>query len=619
MRPRELATSSPLVEAYGAQNISTSLGQTVGAIMDNPELGGRIASGLRVAGANSTGFTDEQRSDFYAADAQRRSQIDTISRDLAYEFDPVRVEELKSQLDDLYKQADTQRDSMVEESIAAGRMLDVDTLRERYGDIIDIAAPMTEEAAKLMYEGKRQEIIRNAIISAGPKGAAATAVKFGASILNLATDPAEVATMFIPIVGPATKANLAAKLGRVGGAAAVGAIEGGVGSLLTEPLYYAASKSQQLDYSMEDALFNIGAGFFIGGAIGTVGGALARKTPDSKAIAEIIDNDMRTLADERIDLPELSRTTDEQIMAVETKARDQARRMAAALDGKVTFQQALAQLASDQAVQVDLVMPKAMPRPQTLSEFIRSKGGINDQDPMFRGELQSLGIQGRAQYYNSRGTKVNGVSNPMSKNNLDDIAELAHEAGFIPERDTNMLVEYLREEQRGNFAFSSRDASVAEDWRRFNQAVNDYEAEVAHRDAIQAELQAIGYKNATPDEIALISEYMAVNRVSVDAAADRIAVQAEGMRASMQARRSLDPRQDPLADFEAAARAIATPEEIDFDVAMQREMDAIEQLNAEGALTAEQRAQLAQMEEIDAKTDAYIDNIQAAIACIVRN
>jgi hypothetical protein len=150
-------------------------------------------------------------------------------------------------------------------------------LAEKYGDLgLKFDRPMSEEEAGLLADGKRAEIIRNALIEAGPKGVLPGVAKFGAGLLGVATDPLEIATMFIPVVGQAGKAAAVARFGRVGGRVAVGAIEGGVGQALTEPLYYGMSKSAQLDYDMADSLMNIGLGFVFGGGIGSVAGALSR-------------------------------------------------------------------------------------------------------------------------------------------------------------------------------------------------------------------------------------------------------------------------------------------------------------------------------------------------------
>lgn len=619
MRPRELATSSPLVEAYGATQLAVSLGSTVKAIMQNPELGGRAAAAWEVASAQSQGFTDEQREEFRTRQAEIDRQIYQIEWDLNHSvYDPVEREGLFNQLDELQKQTEQARSSITQESIDAGRLMSQEAFTEQYGEFLEYTGPITPQAAELLYQGRKDEIIRNAIIEAGPKGFGSGVVKFGASVLNIATDPAELATMFIPVVGPVSKARLITRLGPVAGRAAVGAIEGGVGSLMTEPLYYGLSKNLQLDYAMEDALFNVGAGFFLGGGIGTIAGAYARKGIDTKAVSEMIEPETRVIGGDPVELPVMERVSDEAVMAVESKARTQTQRMVAALEGPKTMRHAISQLAADQGVNVDLVMPRTMPRPQSLSEFIRAKGGINDKDPMFRGELQALGIQGRAQYFNSRGTRVSGISNPNSKNNLDDIAQLAREAGFIRTDSADELVDALRQEQSGDFVFSMRDSQMAEDWRQHNQARNDYEAEVAHRSAIRDELEAIGYKDATEDEIALISEYMASRGMDLESAAERVAIQAEGLMASATARRAIRPDLDPFADFQASARAAATPEDVDFNAAIERDLAIVRQMEENGQLTAAHRAILDEINEIDAKTDAYIRNLQAGIACIVR-
>lgn len=620
MRPRQLAAQSPLLEAYGATQVSVSLGKTVDAILETPELGGRIASSFKIGMAQGSGMTDEQREQFRTEEAERRREISQIEWDLNHStYDQVEREKLISRIDDLYSKTGAQRDAMTQQSIEAGRLMSQEAFKEKYGDLLEYTGPITPEAAELMYQGRKDEVIREAIIQSGPKGIVAGGVKLGASLWNIVTDPAELASSFIPVVGPARRAQLVARFGRVGGAAATGAIEGGVGNLLTEPLYYGLSKSQQLDYTMEDALFNVGAGVLLGGGIGTVAGALSRKSIDTRAVAEMTAPETRMIGGEAVEIPQMERISDEQIIANDRIARERAQRVSRAINGPKTMREAISQLATDRGVQVDLVMPRTMPRPQTVSEFVRSKGGINDADPTFRGELQQLGIAGRAQYFNSRGTQVNGISNPNTRTNLDDMAQSAYEEGFISQPDPNMLVEALREESRGNFVFSERDRQMAEEWRGFNQARNDYEAELAHRDNIRQELEAIGYKDATDDEIALISEYMATRGLDVEMAAERVAIQAADLISVENARRASRADLDPFADFEASMRASMTSEEIDFDAAIQRDIDIIQQMDRNGALTEDQRAILNEIEEIDARTDAYIRNLQVGINCIVRN
>ncbi|GAG34158.1 unnamed protein product, partial [marine sediment metagenome] len=129
-----------------------------------------------------------------------------------------------------------------------------------------------------------------------------TVAMFGAGLANMATDPLEVASMFIPVVGAAGKAAAIARFGKVGGRVAVGATEGLVGSALTEPFYYGLSRQQQLDYTMSDALLNIGLGTIFGGGIGAIGGVLARA---DVPVPARVDGEPA-----RVDMPDAARGVD---------------------------------------------------------------------------------------------------------------------------------------------------------------------------------------------------------------------------------------------------------------------------------------------------------------------
>lgn len=624
MRPRELKTSSPLVEMYGAQNLGVSLGRAVEEVFKTPELGGRLASEVAIAGEQRTAFTDEQREQFRQAEAERRREISSLEDELLRGTlsEPER-EGVSGRLAELYSQTETDRNALVQESIDAGRLMSEDQFREEFGDLLEYDGLITPEAARAMYNGRKEEVIRETIISMAPSGLVAEATLFGAGVANLATDPLELGSMFIPVVGPAAKARLVSRFGRVGGRTVEGAVEGAVGSLITEPFYYGLSRSQQLDYAMEDALFNVGTGLLLGGGIGTVVGALSRKGVNAQKVAEMAGVETRTITDSegnQIITGSGVEVFDQAFaLADSTAIRRSSRKMALDLDAKRVAETAIRQMANDMNVQVDLVTPRAMPRPQTLSEFVRGRGGINDTDPTFRGELRSLGIEGRAQYLNSKGNQVNGISNPNSPLNMDDMAALAEEAGFISSRDTNELIEALRSERSGDFVFSSRDANAAQDWRDYHGARSDFEAEVERRKEIREEIDRLGMKKVSDEEVALMSEYMARNGESLDVAAKRLAVDLEQRRAQLTAERANRPESDPLADFGAAERAGQNQEDIDFDAAFERDLEVVRQMEEDGELTDFHRAILDEIEEIDARTDAYIENLRAGITCIVRN
>lgn len=168
-----------------------------------------------------------------------------------------------------------------EESVGPGGVLETravpkatvpaEELNKQY-PYVKFDRPMAPEAAKLLADVKRQEMIREDIV-ARHEGILAP---LAGAALSMITDPLEIASMFIPVVGPAQKAWLVGRLGRVGGRVAEGVIEGGVGNLITEPAYFGLSKSLKLDYDMSDALMNVGLGAVFGGVIGTGIGAVER-------------------------------------------------------------------------------------------------------------------------------------------------------------------------------------------------------------------------------------------------------------------------------------------------------------------------------------------------------
>jgi hypothetical protein len=629
MRPRELKTSSPLVEMYGAQNLGVSLGRAVEEVFKTPELGGRLASEVAIAGEQRTAFTDEQREQFRQAEAERRREISLLEDELLRGTlsEPER-EGVSGRLADLYAQTETDRNALVQDSINAGRLMSEEQFREEFGDLLEYDGLITPEAARAMYNGRKEEVIRETIISMAPSGFVAEATLFGAGVANLATDPLELGSMFIPIVGPARKAQLVSRFGRVGGRTAEGAIEGAVGSLITEPFYYGLSRSQQLDYAMEDALFNVGAGLLLGGGIGTVVGALSRKGVNPQKVAEMAGVETRTITDSegnQIITGSGVEVFDQAFaLADSTAIRRRSRKMALDLEAKRVAEAAIRQMANDMSVQVDLVTPRAMPRPQTLSEFVRGRGGINDSDPTFRGELRSLGIEGRAQYLNSKGKQVNGISNPKSPLNMDDMAALAEEAGFISSRDTNELIEALRSERSGEFVFSSRDATAAQDWRDYHGARSDFDAEVERRKEIREEIDRLGMKKVSDEEVALMSEYMARNGENLDAAAKRLSVDLEQRRAQLTAERANAPESVRLADYDFARAINEQLDEADLLSDVDELRQTVEQIRADVEGSGQQLSEYArtildEIEVIDQKTDSYIETLRAGITCIVRN
>lgn len=619
MRTRQLATESPLVRATSAEQMRVGLAPGLRQLAGERFTGGMAARQFEMGAATSAAISDEERETFREAERGRRSRLAQLERDLVYETDQVRIGQLNSELDALLGETQTQRDEIFRSAVDDGRLLEPETIQERYG--IEADRLMSPREAELIVQGRREQEIRNAIVDAGPRGLVPGAVRFGTSVLTAATDPVELASMFIPVVGPARSAAMVARFGRVGGRTAVGATEGAVGSLLTEPLYYGLSQAQQLDYSMEDALFNVGAGLFLGGGIGTVAGIFSRRNLNYGDIAEATRFDNQVISGDAVELPAqpaAARVEGADAVTSEAAARQRFREETYGfMGGRQSFELSVRMMANDASVNVELTMPRTVPRPQTLSEFVRERGGINSTDPAVRAQLDELRASGIDPEEITRIAQEGGVVAPVGSNTLQEMATLAQQRGFIDAADGVALVGALRQEVGGSFVFRRQDQRKAGQWRKYHQAENDIQAELLRREGIRSELDAIGYRDATEDEIGLLSSEMARGR-TLDEAAKTIGIQAEGLRAAALARRMEDPTNDPLADFDASMRADRTPEDFDFDEAMVREEEVLRQMEVDGTLTAEQRATVAEIRAIDERADAYIEAVQAAAVCVTR-
>jgi hypothetical protein len=615
MKTRPLQTESPLIRATSAQDVSVGLMPGLRELATQPFTGGLLRRQFQMSGATSEAISDDARQAFREAERERRTQTALLERDLIWETDPVRSEQIRSQLTSIEEESTFQRESIFQEAVEAGRLLEPEQVEEQYG--ITATRLMSPAEAELIVRGRKEEEIRNAIVAAGPQGIIPTGARFVTSLLTTATDPVELGSMFIPIVGPARSAALVARFGPVGGRAAIGATEGAVGSLLTEPLYYGLSQSQQLDYTMQDALFNVTAGLFIGGGIGTGIGFFSRRQLNYSEINNAARPDTQVISGRPIDFEPPPSAPARAIDDVQTRQtfRDVNYEF---MGGRFPSEAAIRMMANDVSVNAALTAPRAVPRPQTLSEFVRESGGVNLNDPNLRAQAERLRSEGIDLDEAARLAQEGGVATPTGINTLDDMARLAQREGFIESADSAALLRAVRQEAEGTFVFRQKDVERADIWRGFHRAGNDIEAELMRRQNIREELEAIGYRNPTEEEVSLLSSGMATGR-SLDEAAAQIGIPAEGLRAAAIARQSGNKANDPLSDFEASMRADRTPDEMDFEAAMVREQEILRQMELDGTLTPSQRAALDAIRLIDERADTYIEAVQAAALCVTRS
>lgn len=622
MRPRKLQTENRILRAIGGQDLTVSLGRAVEEIFDTPTMTDLIKT--QPVG-EFMGMTDDQREQRRQNDIMRRSRAKLLESQLINETDPVKVESLTSQLDAIQSEGIEERNSLIQESIDAGRLMGVDQLKDEYGDLLEFDSPLTRQEASALYDQKRAEAVRNAILDASPGGFSATLAKLGAGVLNQMSDPLEAGSAFIPFVGPAGRAYAVARFGRVGGRASVGAVEGMLGAAVTEPIYYGLSTSQQLDYTMREALLNVGAGLILGGGFGTISGVLSRNQVDAAAVAKSIepDNPLTTTVEPQ-DLPSVKVMSESEALEAARTTRSNILKAHDILGRKATADMAIRQMVNDLGISISLKAPRIPKRPPTLSDFIRARGGINDSDPTYRGELAVFDIQERAAYTNSRGTMVNGISNPTSGVDADEMARAAAEAGYITKRDTNELFEAIAQEKRaengqGEFVFAAVDQQDALDWRTISNADNDIQAEIARREDIREALSERRTAEVSEEEVAYISSYMARTGEDLEEAIYESGMQIDRTRDDLEGMYAVDPASDPFADVEASKRIdeIEIREETDID--FEQDQAIVQQLRDDNLLTDEQLRLLDEIALIDEETEAFTEVVNAVSTCIVRS
>lgn len=610
MRSRTLTTDNRILRQIAGNELSVDLGSAVGAAFDMPTMGSLLLDKIE----QNTADTAARRQVFLDMDAVLQEEKKEIEDQLAVETDPQELDRLRNRAVEVSEKLGTSKtDRFQEKILEIGAYKTPEELREIFGDIITFNRPMSEEEADLLVQNKKEEMIRQAIIQAGPKGFVPGVAKFTGGMAAMATDPLELASMFIPIVGATGRARSIARYGKIRGNVVVGAKEGAFGSAITEPFYYGLSANQQLDYTMQEALFNIGAGLFLGGGIGSLAGAIMARSVNEKEVVDITDF-ADIIETRKFDKP----ISEAEAIERANKSVAQIRRANNITGDHITYDLALRQFITDQNITADIIRPRAVGRPQTLGEFIRSKGGINDNKPTFRGELRSRDIKARTGYIKKNGTVVSFISNNASDLDLDDMAELAFEAGYLGNRQTDELLQRIEEDVAGDYTFSMADQEQADLWRAYHRGERDFDKEIDFRNEVREELKAIGHKNVTDDEVAAVADRMARTGELAEDAAQAIAIKVEDVRQEMLARMGLEPENEKLADFSASERADEVSDVTPYDEIIEREAEIVAQARASGELTDDQIKALDEIEEFDKSHEARVDVIRAGMACVVR-
>ena len=603
-----------------------TLGSALSQLTAESGTSGLMVKRAAIKKEQSLGLTDEQQRRIAQESWDRQLLITELQFSMADESDPAKRDIIASEIQALDSGVMSVVNQETQSSIEAGRLVSKNDLQSEYGDLgIVFDRPMTAEAARLLAKGKQEEIVRNAIVEGSPGGFAAGVAKFGASALAMAVDPVDLGSAFIPIVGVGGRAYAVTRIGKTLGRTTVGATEGLAGAIIAEPLYYSAAQSLQLDYTMSDALFNIGAGAFLGGGIGTIAGVFARSAPEIQRRSLEVSDGKITIAGKRIEIPQ------EKIEPQEGMDIGRFREIDAAERGRIeetpywerfdseaeskAAEISVRQFLNDIEISSAIISQRPPKKPTTLLEFIRKSGGINDGDPAYRGEIQSLGI-------NPAFAGKIGVNNPGSVLNLDDMAGKAQELGFIENRDVGELLEAIRKENsKTEFVFSREDSQAAFDWREHYEAKSNAEAYLDHIDDIKTSAKRMGINiDLTPEQLIRVSYELNRNDNKME-----LALETEGIFADQASAKELAElsgmEYDPYLDFDFS-RAVDEMEEpdfyrdLEFDIATNAPI--IAQYRKAGELSDEALAELDNLDQIDTQAKSYSDAVEAASICVAR-
>lgn len=621
MRPRPLATDNePLrADAFARQAVSatTAFAESI----KTPGTGGLIFEAARVGQAEVGAITREQMQSFMEGQRDRKLRQRYLEDLLMNSTDERRNQDYRDELASMAGQDNVAFQAMTQEAIDEGRLISVEELNKKYAGFLEFDRPTTELAARLLYENKKEQVIRDAIIESGPGGLGGVGVAVLGSIVVAATDPVDLASAFIPVVGQAGRAAAIARFGRVGGRAAVGAVEGAVGATITEPAYFGFSRQLQLDYTMGDALLNVGAGTLLGGGLGAAAGVITRRGVDAGEVRKLTEPETILRADVEpepaaVPQPAAREKTQQDISAQAERAGAFYEQM----NGRTSAELAVRQIALDQGVDVSVVMPKVVKRPQTLVEFVRSRGGIADTLPGSEGKLAEIGFAPEpfAPAPGQR-TAIANVNNPGARDTLETMAVQAQKAGYIKTSNASDFLDKLTLEFGGEPVFSARNRKRVQNWVKYNSAKDAAEAEVRRRDDIKRGARELGFDEISDGEVAVISSMMARNGSDLETAIEGLYTQTGRLTTRAVQDVARKASLDPLANTRASEAASRVRDELDYDSYIDRSMAAIDQMRLAGEMTPEYEAVLADLARLDARVEAYGEVMTAATICTARS
>jgi len=613
MRPRPLREIGSVERATAFTDLTVSAAEVFRQARQAPTITDLALSSAKMAVSETDQLNRKARRDV-RKNKITLNKINSLQEDLYFEKDEIRRDQIKIELEDLQKQEKVSLDPQVREMINVSKLMSVDELNDEFGDTLTFEDPTSREVAEMLYKNKREEIVRDVIINKGLRGTKSYAALLAGSLAGIATDPIELTVSFIPYFGQARRAAAVARFGAIRGRAAIGVGEGLAGSLLTEPAYYALSKQQKLDYSMGEALLNIGAGSLLGGGLGTIAGGFNRASVKVKDVLQITDPKIKSLVPEDIQ----SRSANELIDG--EKTRKAALENFNILGGKPVADAILGQFINDNQIDVSAITPKVVPKPMDLEQFVRDGGGLRLSTESFANVVKKEKVSNKkaANKTAERLSSVGGLSpNGVT---IRSMVRKSYNAGYLESRSTKEFLDKLQESASGRFVFARQDADKATRWKASAESVDDFKTDLVHKQSIKQQLEDLSGRAATEQEVNIVSDAMSRRNIGVEEAAKDIQMRLYDEQAKRLAAHGANINSDVGADVVASQNIQEElpliKDEFDLDSDIEQTAAVLRQLEENGELTKADKAELLLAQQADEAFDAYIELAREAAVCL---
>ena len=362
---------------------------------------------------------------------------------------------------------------------ANGRVLSSDEFRDsqyfREGIEVDENG-ITEGLANLLSERHDRRENFRFTLNRSRGGFGLGAAQFGTMLAGSVLDPLNVASAFIPAVGQARMATMAARFGKTGSRLMAGAIDGAVGATVLEPLVIGqAYLEQDADYGLMDSFLNVTFGSVLGGGLhvgfGKISDRIEASRVSDEALARSVAQavtDQPITAGRLVEQQEAAKDADIIARANERLAQDRSVRGV-----ERRFDPETGDIIEETVLRGD--EPPAEPRrkgrarppqlrveePKTLIQYIRAKGGIDPNSTGAADLKEAIPAAKAGKFY---------VSAEKGGRSVDDMLTAAREDGYFPaeiegvpdEIDINDFINAVREDKAGNKQYSAADQNAVD-------------------------------------------------------------------------------------------------------------------------------------------------------------